>query len=59
MLYIFQIVFFNKNDRKLIVSNLSGEEERLVSLGVALIRQPPLIVLDCPTDGLDPVLRER
>lgn len=44
---------------KNLASSLSGGQKQRLSLAVALIGYPKLMVLDEPTVGLDPLLRER
>lgn len=41
------------------VKNLSGGQQRRMSLAVALLQEPELLILDEPTVGVDPVLRQR
>ena len=43
---------------RILVGSMSGGQKRRVSLGAALIHQPPLLLLDEPTVGVDPLLRK-
>jgi ABC-2 type transport system ATP-binding protein len=43
---------------KLTVKKLSGGQQQKVQLGVAIINNPRLLILDEPTKGLDPVNRK-
>ncbi len=44
--------------RKILASNLSEGMRRRLSLGVALLIEPKVLLLDEPTVGVDPILRE-
>lgn len=45
--------------RRRLARDLSGGMQRRLSLACALIHRPELLIVDEPTAGLDPVLRER
>lgn len=55
--YIAEIVDLT-DDLKKLVSNYSGGMKRRLSLAIALIGSPELLVLDEPTVGIDPSLRK-
>eukprot|EP00090_Calanus_glacialis_P013108 TRINITY_DN21732_c0_g1_i1.p1 TRINITY_DN21732_c0_g1~~TRINITY_DN21732_c0_g1_i1.p1 ORF type:complete len:794 (-),score=171.87 TRINITY_DN21732_c0_g1_i1:630-3011(-) len=54
----FLIQFLDLPSKWRLVMNLSGGQQRRASLAVALLHEPELLILDEPTVGVDPLLRQ-
>ena len=46
------------DDLTKLVSNYSGGMKRRLSLAIAMLHEPKILILDEPTVGIDPVLRQ-
>ena len=54
----FLISFLDLPPENRLVGKLSGGQQRRASLAAALLHEPELLILDEPTVGVDPLLRQ-
>ncbi|XP_018405590.1 PREDICTED: ABC transporter G family member 20 [Cyphomyrmex costatus] len=55
---IFLLKFLQLPSENRFVKNLSGGQQRRVSFAAAILAEPELLILDEPTVGVDPILRQ-
>ena len=53
------IHLLNLPEKSRIICQLSGGQQRRVSIAITMIHRPQLIILDEPTVGVDPLLRQK
>ena len=54
----FLLEFLDLPKEKRLIMNMSGGQQRRASLAAALLHEPELLILDEPTVGVDPLLRQ-
>lgn len=57
--YTFLLKLFELTDGDRYLGNCSGGQQRCVSFAASIVHEPELVILDEPTVGLDPLLREK
>lgn len=56
-LYLARFLYLHTNNN-IICTFISGGQSRRVSFAISILHDPKIIVLDEPTVGIDPLLRE-